>query len=178
MPSGVLRGDELFAISISLRTIGCTTILQYEISREIYASAGFGSIERPCIGWERGEQIVEFTQEGETMRVFSSLLALGLLTAPALAETKSFNDVAVVDVMCSKKVAANPDAHTRECALACEDSGFGIVTADGKFLKFDADGNTKMAAELKASKKVDHIRVDVKGNVDGDTIKVDSVKLL
>jgi hypothetical protein len=116
--------------------------------------------------------------KGETMKILSSLLALGLLSTPALAETKSFNDVAVVDVMCSKKVAANPDAHTRECALACEDSGFGIVTSDGKFLKFDADGNTKMTAELKASKKTDHLRVNVKGNVDGDMIKVDSVKLL
>jgi hypothetical protein len=45
-------------------------------------------------------------------------------------------------------------------------------------LKFDADGNTKMTAELKASKKTDHLRVNVKGNVDGDMIKVDSVKLL
>ena len=112
------------------------------------------------------------------MKMLTSLLALGLLATPALAETKTFNDVSVVDVMCSKKAAANPDAHTRACALQCEDSGYGILTSDGTFLKFDADGNAKMTAELKASKKTDHLRVNVKGNVDGDTIKVDSVKLL
>jgi hypothetical protein len=102
----------------------------------------------------------------------------GLMVSPALAATKTFNDVSVVDVACSKKVAANADAHTRECALACEKSGFGVVTADKQFLKFDADGNAKMLEALKASDKTDHLRVNVIGDVDGDTIKVTSVKLL
>jgi len=112
------------------------------------------------------------------MKVFTSLLALGLLASPAFAETKSFNDVSVVDVSCSKKAAANADAHTRACALACEKSGFGILTADGQFLKFDADGNAKIAEALKASKKTDHLRVNVNGDVQGDTLKVASIQLL
>ena len=112
------------------------------------------------------------------MKVLTSLLALGLLASPALAETKSFNDVSVVDVMCAKKAAANPDAHSRACAMQCEGSGYGVIAPDGTFLKFDADGNAKMAAELKASKKADHLRVNVKGDVEGDTLKVQSVKLL
>ena len=78
------------------------------------------------------------------MKIFASVLAFGLLATPAFAATQTFNDVSVVDVACSKKAAANADAHTRECALACEKSGFGIVTADKKFLKFDADGNAKI----------------------------------
>jgi hypothetical protein len=45
-------------------------------------------------------------------------------------------------------------------------------------LKFDADGNAKVLAELKASTKTDHLRVNVSGDVKGDTIKVTSVKLL
>ena len=72
------------------------------------------------------------------------------MAAPALAATQTFNDVSVIDVACSKKAAATADAHTRECALACEKSGFGIVTADNKFLKFDADGNAKIIEALKA----------------------------
>ena len=112
------------------------------------------------------------------MNMLTSLLALGLLATPALAETQTFNDVSVVDVACSKKVAATADAHTRECALACQKSGFGIVTEDKKFLKFDADGNAKILAALKASDKTDHLRVNVSGDVQGDTIKVTSVKLL
>jgi hypothetical protein len=113
-----------------------------------------------------------------TMKVLVSLLTVGLLASPALAATKSFKDVSVVDVNCSSKVADHADAHTRSCALKCKDSGFGIVTADKQFLKFDADGNAKILKELEKSKETDHLRVNVKGDVDGDTLKVASVKLL
>jgi hypothetical protein len=110
------------------------------------------------------------------MKILASLLALGLMATPALAAT--FNDVSILDVACSKKAAATADAHTRDCALGCKESGFGIVTADNKFLKFDAAGNAKMLEQLKASDKADHLRVNVSGDVQGDTIKVTSVKLL
>jgi Tfp pilus assembly ATPase PilU len=83
-----------------------------------------------------------------------------------------------VDVNCSKKVVADPDSHTRDCALKCASSGFGIVTKDQQFLKFDAAGNTKIVEALRASDKKDHLRVDVKGDVQGDTLKVTSIKLL
>ena len=112
------------------------------------------------------------------MKILASLLLAGLTATPALAATETFKDVSVVAVACSKKVAADADAHTRDCALMCEKSGFGIVTADKKFLKFDAEGNAKVLAELKASDKKDHLRVNVSGDVQGDTIKVTSVKLL
>ena len=112
------------------------------------------------------------------MKILASLLMAGLLATPALAETKTFNDVSIIDVACAKKAAATADAHTKECALACEKSGFGIVTADNKFLKFDADGNAKILEQLKSSDKTDHLRVNVSGDVKGDTIKVESVKLL
>jgi Tfp pilus assembly ATPase PilU len=57
-------------------------------------------------------------------------------------------------------------------------SGFGIVTKDQGFLKFDAAGNAQIAEALKASSEKNHLRVDVKGNVEGDTLKVSSIKLL
>ncbi len=113
------------------------------------------------------------------MRRFPSLMVLAALLAwPALALAATYNDVPVVDVNCSKKAAANPDAHTRDCALQCASSGFGIVTKDQKFLKFDAAGNQKVLSELKASSKKDHLRVNVTGEVQGDTLKVSSVTLL
>ncbi len=68
------------------------------------------------------------------MKILASFLALGLMAAPALAATQTFNDVSVVDVACSKKVAADADSHTRDVALLWEKSGFGIFTADKKFL--------------------------------------------
>jgi len=112
------------------------------------------------------------------MRKLASLAVLALFAIPVLAADESFNNVSVVDVNCSKKVAADPDSHTRVCALKCQESGFGIITSDKKFLKLDAKGNAEVIAALKASDKKDHLRADVSGDVQGDTLKVTSVKLL
>ena len=111
-------------------------------------------------------------------KAVSFLVLLGLAAMPALAAIETYKDVSVVDVNCSTKVAADPDSHTRACALKCAASGFGIVTKDKQFLKFDAEGNAKIADALKASDKKDHLRVDVSGDVQGDTLKVTSIKLL
>jgi hypothetical protein len=110
-------------------------------------------------------------------KLASLVVLLGLCAIPALAGAETFKNVPVVDVNCSKKVAADPDTHTRDCALKCQASGFGIVTKDNQFLKFDASGNESIADQLKASDKKDHLRVDVSGDVQGDTLKVASVKL-
>jgi len=111
-------------------------------------------------------------------KVASFLVVIGLSAMPALAGVETYKDVSVVDVNCSKKVAADPDSHPRACALKCAASSFGIVTKDKQFLKFDAEGNTKIVEALKASEKKDHLRVDVSGDVQGDTLKVSSIKLL
>ena len=111
-------------------------------------------------------------------KAVSFLVLLGLAAMPAWAAVETYKDVSVVDVNCSTKVAADPDSHTRACALKCAASGFGIVTKDKQFLKFDAEGNAKIADALKASEKKDHLRVDVSGDVQGDTLKVTSIKLL
>lgn len=112
------------------------------------------------------------------MNKFASFLVLlGLGAFPVLASAATFHDVPLVDVNCSRKVAANPDAHTRSCAIMCEKSGYGILD-NGKFIKFDANGNHEVLNELKASHEKDHLRVNVKGEVKGDTIRVSSVKLL
>lgn len=112
------------------------------------------------------------------MKILATVLALGLVAAPAFAATETYKDVSVIDTSCSKKAAANADAHTRECAMACAKSGFGIMTQDDKFLKFDKKGDAEILEQLKASDKTDHLRVDVTGDVQGSTIQVKSVKLL
>ena len=71
-------------------------------------------------------------------------------------------------------------AHTRQCALmpSCQKSGYGVFIYDNKFLSFDAEGSQKALAALKASKKEDDLKVEVTGEIQGDTIKVASLKLL
>jgi hypothetical protein len=107
-----------------------------------------------------------------TLLGFSVLFALPLMCA---AET--WTTVPIVDVACSAKVKADPDAHTRDCALMCSKSGFGIITPDGTFLKFDAKGNGQAMAALKGAQKKDHLRATVTGNRAGDTIKVTSLTM-
>jgi hypothetical protein len=99
------------------------------------------------------------------------------LATPAFAGSQTWKNVSLVDTMCSAKVKAEPDTHTTACAISCEKGGYGILTAEGTFLKFDDAGNTKALAALKASKKKDHVRAVVTGELNGDTIKVTSVAL-
>ena len=57
----------------------------------------------------------------------------------------------------------------------CEKSGYGVFTADNKYLVFDAAGNEQAATALKSSKKKDNLKVRVSGEVTGDAIKVASL---
>jgi len=111
-------------------------------------------------------------------KLAATLVLLGLSALPALAASETFKNVSVVDINCSKKVADNPDSHTRDCALQCAMSGFGMLTADKKFVKFDDAGNARVKEALQASKQKDHLRADVTGEMQGETLKVTSIKLL
>ncbi len=111
-------------------------------------------------------------------KLAATLALLGLVALPAIAAIESDRNVSIVDSNCSAKAAADPDSHTRSCALQCAMSGFGILTADKKFIKFDDAGNKKVEEALKASIKKDHLRADVSGELNGDTLKVTSFKLL
>jgi hypothetical protein len=50
--------------------------------------------------------------------------------------------------------------------------GYGVYTADGKYLKLDAAGDMKALSAIEASKKMDNFKVRVTVDVDGDSIKV------
>ena len=101
-----------------------------------------------------------------------------LLALPSFAAAEDWANVSMIDTQCSTKAKANPDAHTRACALACAKSGFGIIDKDGNYLKFDAKGNQEAMKLLEDTNKTDHIRVDVSGKKDGSVIHVASVKLM
>jgi hypothetical protein len=106
-------------------------------------------------------------------------LLAGLVGIASAAEVQGV----LMDKVCSAKAISGGQKaakeHDRECATAaaCEKSGYGVFTADNKWLNFDAAGNEKAIAALKASKKADNLAVTVNGDVAGDTIKVSSLKL-
>lgn len=108
------------------------------------------------------------------MKKLVTLLALSAM--PALALAASWDKAPLVDHMCVNKVKGDPDGHPTACLLKCANSGYGILS-EGQWLKLDQAGNQKALAALKATKKKDHIRVNVTGERQGDTIQVTSLAL-
>jgi hypothetical protein len=102
---------------------------------------------------------------------FRLTATLVFCAAAALAETWSGT---LVDVMCKGNDLAT---HTRQCAIKCSKSGYGLVNAEGKFVKFDEAGNAKALAALNASTKEKDLKVKVTGTMDGDVIQVESIEL-
>jgi hypothetical protein len=108
-----------------------------------------------------------------------------LILVAGLAGTLSAAEVegVLMDKMCSMKAAKDGQKaatmHARQCAMMpdCETSGYGVFTADNKYLVFDPAGNEQASAALKTSKKKDNLKVRVSGEIDGDTIKVASLRL-
>ena len=106
-----------------------------------------------------------------------ALIAAGLALPLTAFAADTWKDVSVVDTNCISKVKANPDSHTTKCALQCQKGGYGLITSDGTYLKFDEAGNEKTVAALKATKKEDHIRATVTGTRDGETVKVSTIAI-
>lgn len=104
-------------------------------------------------------------------------LAVVLLSLPLAALADNWKGVSLVDEMCHDQVKDKADAHPTSCALKCASSGYGVFTSDGKWLKLDAKGNEQAVAALKKTKKKDHVRADVEGTQQGDTIQVASLSI-
>ena len=104
------------------------------------------------------------------------LFSLTILAIPLSAEQV---DGVLMDKMCSAKMKTADGAkmHPTTCALKCRGSGFGVVASDGRYLKFDTEGDKKAVAALEATGKTETLTVSVEGDVDGDTIRVESLDL-
>lgn len=85
----------------------------------------------------------------------------------------------LVDQMCGGEVkdAAKAAEHSKECALMdhCAASGFGIF-ANGKYVKFDAEGSKKAKLLVEKTKKEKDIAVVAEGTLNGDILTVASLK--
>jgi hypothetical protein len=104
------------------------------------------------------------------------LIALSVFAFSLSAVASTWNNVTLIDKSCARKAAADPDAHTTKCATGCAGAGYGILTSDGKFLKFDKSGDDESLKLLQATDKKDHLRVTVEGDEKDGTIAVKSIK--
>ena len=91
--------------------------------------------------------------------------------APVQAAAQSITGM-LVDADCK---AVQPAA---ECEVSAATSSFGIMTSDGKFLKFDASGNRKAKSEIDKAKKTGKVSASVTGSVDGsNTVHVENLSV-
>lgn len=105
------------------------------------------------------------------------ILLVGTL-ALARAEKKTYSGT-LLDKMCSAS-ASNPAKvakHSKECALmeSCIPGGYGIVI-DGKFLKFDDNGDKLASQWLAKTDKERDLKIEVTGTLEGDVLKVETLK--
>ena len=119
-------------------------------------------------------------------RVSAATVVLLLLAASAFAGgqgTKEKVSGYLVDVSCSaelaEKGAAAAAKHDKECLGMpdCVASGYAVLTADNKVIKFDAKGNDEAKKAIAASSKDKDFKVTVNGVVQGDTIMVESLQI-
>ena len=111
------------------------------------------------------------------MRRATAVVFAATLAMAGAAAAEEWKNVPVVDSHCVNKVKSDPDQHPTSCAIKCAKGGYGLVTADGAYVKFDEAGNEKVLAALKATEKKDHLRADVVGERSGETIKLTSFTL-
>jgi hypothetical protein len=66
----------------------------------------------------------------------------------------------------------------KKCDVSETTKSFGLQTSDGKVYKFDDQGNAKVRAALSANNKTSGaVMATVKGSMDGDTLKIDTIEI-
>jgi hypothetical protein len=125
-------------------------------------------------------------QEEKMMRIktglLGELLVVGALSFSVFAQDNQKVHGYLVDAVCAKNHATEPGYaanHDKKCNLmaVCQKSGYSLITADQKVLKFDAKGAEQALHLIQATEKDKDWKVVVTGKVDGDTIAVMSIAL-
>lgn len=88
-----------------------------------------------------------------------------------------------VDENTTKTTKTTSTENKMECPITASTASFGILTADGKFLPFDATSNAQVSSAMRSnqewSKSIQDkkpVSVTVVGNQKGDTIVIESIK--
>ncbi|HTD23648.1 MAG TPA: hypothetical protein VK738_13405 [Terriglobales bacterium] len=111
-------------------------------------------------------------------------LALILFVASAISAFAADNVVKgyLLDSSCAgelQKHARSGAGHTKGCLQMpdCVKSGYGVLTDDLKFIKFDKAGNEQASKFIDGLTKNKDIKVTVSGEVIGDTMTVSKIEL-
>jgi hypothetical protein len=114
------------------------------------------------------------------MRKFVMMLFVAVSISAFAADTtvKGF----LVDLACSAEEGGKPNfgvKHTKDCLQMpdCVKSGYGVLTANKKVVKFDKAGNEQAKKFIDGLNKSNDIKVTVEGEVKGDTMTVSKIEL-
>jgi hypothetical protein len=115
--------------------------------------------------------------------VVSLLLLLALPAVAAHGHKVTLRGV-LVDVACATErandLAGLRAKHTRKCLQMpeCDKSGFALLTADDRVLRFDDAGNARARQLIAATERETQWQVTVSGRLDGDTLAVRKLALV
>ena len=115
--------------------------------------------------------------------LLGALVVVVGLTIPAAGQSNSQKFTGyLVDAVCAGNHATEPgyaENHDKNCNLmeGCIKSGYSLIMADHKVLKFDSKGNEQALAFIKATDKDKSWKVAVTGTVEGQTLTVKSIAL-
>ena len=112
-----------------------------------------------------------------------TLLVLAALPALAAKGKKVTLSGVLVDVSCATERAGDLDGlrikHTKKCLQMpdCDKSGFALLTADNKVIRFDEAGNQQARALIANTEKERDWQVKVSGRLDGEALAVKKLTL-
>jgi hypothetical protein len=111
-------------------------------------------------------------------------VTLGLIFAlTALTQAAEIQGV-IADWACVKPMVKNGREevlrHNRSCSLVnnYERQAYGLITSEKKFYKLEDPGNQHVLQLLNNTPDKDNLKVVVRGEVQGDTIKVSDMTML
>lgn len=111
-----------------------------------------------------------------------SLASLGLFMAGAGYAAQLQGVVA--DWNCTQDMVRNGRAkvlkQNRSCSLAKDwrRAGYGLITDDKKFYKIDPQSNDRVIQILNDSPDKDNLKVVISGDLDGNTLKINTISIL
>jgi hypothetical protein len=88
----------------------------------------------------------------------------------------------LMDVACSGRrmqKSEPPTKHSRMCMQLpnCNNNGYGILTVEKRFIRFDEEGNQKARDFLAHTSQESDFKITVTGSMEGDRLKVSRIEL-
>lgn len=169
------RTDIPQAVSVRLHEAVDRVLVTSNGATEPVATSSVQSV-RGLRGWRNWLGFRTFVPVGAVGAVGAVAVATALLAGG----TTTLNGW-LIDAYCARNAnATTARTHERMCDMGapCRAVGYGVMTADGRFWKFDPAGDRKALATLQATTQKDDLRVRVTGREHGNAFAVSTLYLI